>query len=78
MIPWKVRCRPYPLLIALSHGVVRQLEGKTPYRCTMWYSRSTALTPRRYAKDVTGIFVITGSPSKGSSPQHPNNQWYGL
>ena len=72
--PRKVRFRPSPLPITLSHGIACQLEVKNPSRCTMWSSCSTALTPLRAAKDVTGVSVITGNPSRSSYPRHLNNQ----
>ena len=73
MIPRQVRFRPYALPLSLLHGFVRQIEGETPLRWTMWLSRGTELTLRHSAKYATGISVIVGSPSGVSSLQHPNN-----
>ena len=80
MSPQEARFRLSASPLALSHGVARQLEGKTPSTWKIWSSRGTVMTTRRTAKEATGISVISGSPSEGSSPRHLNNHrsgWYG-
>ena len=78
MILWQERLRPSPLLLALSHCVVYQPEEGTPSRCTQCSSRYTALKAHRAANEATGISVIAGSHSAGSSLRHPNNLQLGL
>ena len=75
---WQARLRPSASLIALLCGVSLQLKSKTPPRCTMWSSDGTVLTPRLSAKEATGVSMIAGSPSQGSSRQHPKIRRSGL
>ena len=73
MSPRQERFPISTLPLALLHGVVRQTDRGDTSRCNQCSSRDTALTTYFAVKDATGISVITGSPSKGSSSRHPNN-----
>ena len=77
MSPQQERLHLSSLWFALSHDIVCQPEGGTPSKCTRWSSWDTALTARSAAKESTGVSVMVGSPSVGSSPHQPNSRWSG-
>ena len=62
--------------IALSHGVICQLEGRIPSTWNKWSSLRTAQMARHNVNEAPGNSVPGGSLSGGSSPLNVNNIIY--